>query len=197
MARLRINDGLTNYQRYYARHKEKRSEDSRRKYLETGGDYWRQYYAKNKDKYSQTRKKYALEHPEYRRDYAKKYYAIEANRVRLAQMATKPHRRYKNAIRTAKFRQIGWNLSESDFNALISKRCFYCDGSLPSQGSGLDRVDNSKGYSFENVVPCCTSCNQIRGNNLTSEEMLIAMDAIKKFRLNKIIADVKGAPIRP
>lgn len=187
----KINDGLTRYQRYYRRHKEQRAKDSREKYHKTGGSYWREYYAKHKDKYKASRKKYATEHPFYRRDYSRKYYAIESNRKRLTMIATQPHRRYRNAIRTAKFREIEWNIGESDFNELITKRCTYCDGTLPTQGSGLARIDNSKGYVIANIVPCCTACNQIRGDNLTSEEMKIAMNAIKAFRLSKILVDVK------
>jgi hypothetical protein len=25
--------------------------------------------------------------------------------------------------------------------------------------NGIDRVDNTKGYTLENCVPCCTRCN--------------------------------------
>jgi hypothetical protein len=193
----KINDGLTGTQRYYRRHTERRRIAAQKKYQETNGAYWRQYYAKNKDKYIAARKKYAKEHPNYRRDYSRKYYLIEANRKRLAEMASKPHRRYRNAIRTARARSIEWNIDESDFCELITNRCTYCEGSLPTQGSGLDRINNEKGYLIGNIVPCCTSCNQIRGDNLTFDEMKIAMNAVKAFRLEAILADVKGDLIRP
>jgi hypothetical protein len=29
--------------------------------------------------------------------------------------------------------------------------------------NGIDRVDNSKGYTPENTVPCCKICNKIKG----------------------------------
>ena len=61
-------------------------------------------------------------------------------------------------------------------------KCTYCDELIRSTGSGLDRIDNSKGYQINNVLPCCGTCNDIRGNNLTVEEMKIAMAAIIKFR---------------
>ena len=31
--------------------------------------------------------------------------------------------------------------------------------------------DNSKGHTYDNVVPCCYVCNCARNNNFTFEEM--------------------------
>ena len=52
------------------------------------------------------------------------------------------------------------------------------------------RVDNwekvlnpTKGYYFENCVPCCKVCNIIKGDRLTPEETLGAINAIQKVRL--------------
>ena len=30
------------------------------------------------------------------------------------------------------------------------------------ESTGLDRVDSNKGYTDDNVVPCCGSCNQLK-----------------------------------
>ena len=54
--------------------------------------------------------------------------------------------------------------------------CHYCQGPRPEVGSGLDRIDNSKGpnakgYSFDNVLRCCIICNMARGDSLTVKEM--------------------------
>jgi len=45
--------------------------------------------------------------------------------------------------------------------ALMKEPCHYC-GSLDS--CGLDRRDNTKGHSKDNVVPCCEKCNNILGD---------------------------------
>lgn len=37
----------------------------------------------------------------------------------------------------------------------LNVQCFYCG----SKSTGLDRVDNSKGYVLENCVACCWRCN--------------------------------------
>ena len=41
------------------------------------------------------------------------------------------------------------------------KTCYYCGTSC----SGVDRKDNSKGYTQENSVPCCWDCNWMKGSH--------------------------------
>lgn len=50
---------------------------------------------------------------------------------------------------------------------------------------GLDRLDNSKGYEITNIVSCCTTCNYLRGDLLSPEETIVAVQAILKFRKDK------------
>lgn len=80
----------------------------------------------------------------------------------------------------AKRRRLVFNLTEEEFMKLTSQFCYYC-GVKPKQTlsnkayngnfiyNGLDRVDNDKGYTLENVVPCCGICNRAK-KNLTQEE---------------------------
>ena len=70
----------------------------------------------------------------------------------------------------------------TNMRALItsSMNCFYC-GQLPSRekvtrgnnGSfvynGIDRKDNNKGYSIDNVVSCCSICNRAKHTILFNE----------------------------
>lgn len=71
----------------------------------------------------------------------------------------------------AKRRGHKWNLSRKQVEKMTQKNCFYC-GLPPSNKhqayscnggyvySGIDRIDNNKGYMTENVVPCCDACNK-------------------------------------
>jgi hypothetical protein len=59
--------------------------------------------------------------------------------------------------------------------------CYYSGHTLPEAGGGLDRIDSSKGYSIENVRPCCKLCNQAK-NNLTEVEFLNLVTTIYKKR---------------
>lgn len=69
---------------------------------------------------------------------------------------------------------------------IINKNCIYCGD---SSRVGCDRIDNSKGHTKDNVVPCCYECNCARNNNFSFEEMKIIGEAIrcvKQQRINKI-----------
>lgn len=69
-------------------------------------------------------------------------------------------------------RGLSWLLGDEQFDTITKKDCFYC-GSKPSNkrslrdGSsfvftGIDRVDNCRGYELDNVVPCCRVCNRAK-----------------------------------
>lgn len=72
---------------------------------------------------------------------------------------------------SARKRGVKYELTEEQFKEITQKDCYYC-GVKPSNvfghGSsnngkyiynGIDRVDNNKGYTMDNVVPCCKVCN--------------------------------------
>ena len=46
------------------------------------------------------------------------------------------------------------------FSKIISLPCVYC-GDIDSK-IGIDRVDNSLGYTEENSAPCCSKCNYMK-----------------------------------
>ena len=49
----------------------------------------------------------------------------------------------------------------------------------------LDRINNDVGYTKSNCVVCCTTCNAIKGNTLTYEEMLILKPSLKKLAIRQ------------
>lgn len=70
----------------------------------------------------------------------------------------------------AKSRLLDFNLSEKETYDIVTKECFYC-GYIPvpettssnqkytDHYNGIDRVNPKLGYTIENVVSCCRSCN--------------------------------------
>lgn len=85
--------------------------------------------------------------------------------------------RYNSAVRQAILREKTWDISPTEYNLLSKENCTYCGGST-GMGIGLDRIDNSCGYSTSNVLPCCGRCNLTRGNRYTVEETRRMISAI-------------------
>lgn len=66
---------------------------------------------------------------------------------------------------------------------IVGQPCTYCGDSQNS--TGCDRVINSIGHTKANVVPCCKTCNLVRGNRFSIQEMRligITIQSIKNSR---------------
>lgn len=100
------------------------------------------------------------------------------------------HQESKNGAQRSKRE---FDLSESQVESLIFQNCFYC-GSKPSTVSklrirtyggemwslarnGIDRVDSSRGYEYNNCVSCCETCNRFKRDK-TVEEFLSHVEKI-------------------
>lgn len=79
---------------------------------------------------------------------------------------------YKSSSNRRKNGNFEFTIEKEKFKELTKKNCYYC-GKEPStiaRGdngeyvyNGLDRVDNNIGYHLENIVPCCSECNFMKG----------------------------------
>lgn len=67
---------------------------------------------------------------------------------------------YRANMESAKKKGIPMELSEDDYKVLMQNPCTYC-GFLDEDKKfgGVDRLDSSKGYTKENSVSCCKTCN--------------------------------------
>ncbi len=83
-----------------------------------------------------------------------------------------------------------FNISPYKFRELTSQDCHYC-GQKPQSKmnrrteatyiyNGLDRINSDKGYTVDNVVPCCRTCN-IMKSDLTVKEF---KEQVKKINEN-------------
>ena len=71
-------------------------------------------------------------------------------------------------INNAKRKGREFALTREQFEGIVSRNCFYC-GAPPKPHTrprcasysmnGIDRMNNLHGYTPENCVPCCTTCN--------------------------------------
>jgi hypothetical protein len=96
--------------------------------------------------------------------------------------------RFNSSKSVAKRKGLEWNLSFSEFSLLTEKECFYCEKPLNDivAGSGLDRIDNERGYTLDNVLPCCGNCNKTRNNIYTVEETKVMIMALLDLRRTRI-----------
>lgn len=82
--------------------------------------------------------------------------------------------------RGAERRGHDFKLTPEEFRDLINKDCYYCSSAPATKRTsgnsfiiynGIDRVDNTKGYTKDNTVPCCKCCNQMK-LSMTSEQFI-------------------------
>jgi hypothetical protein len=71
-------------------------------------------------------------------------------------------RYFKEYVVGASKRGYSMDLQYDDFKDLVLTSCYYCKSQIEGEVNGIDRVDNSKGYSKENCVACCQVCNRIK-----------------------------------
>ena len=69
---------------------------------------------------------------------------------------------YKEYIKKATLKGREITIDFNDFLNLVTSACYYCNHSSETETIGIDRVDNTKGYTKENCVPCCWKCNRIK-----------------------------------
>jgi hypothetical protein len=69
--------------------------------------------------------------------------------------------------RSAESRGLVFNLTLEQFESFWGKPCSYCGSQIIT--IGLDRVDNKKGYTLENITPCCWPCNRLKRGFSRSE----------------------------
>lgn len=98
----------------------------------------------------------------------------------------------------AKKRGHDFDLSSEEIKSLMASNCFYC-GNPPSNVSksggtdgdfvysGIDRVDNSIGYTVDNCVSCCHTCNLMK-RGLSKDKFVSQVHKISEmFSVSSVI----------
>jgi len=85
--------------------------------------------------------------------------------------------RYASYKCTAKQRSKDFNLSLEEFKMFWKQPCYYCGDSINT--IELDRIDNNKGYSKDNIVSCCKACNAMK-STLSQEKFIKHITKIGK-----------------
>ena len=146
-------------------------------------EYKKQYYQSNKKKYAERdRQKYLanrdkilarrrellkLESPEQRQkslEYHKLY--RQENKQILLEKSQTDKARYNHYISSAKRRNYKFELTFDEFSTIFNTKCSYCG---ESKSRGVDRIDNTIGYTLQNSTSCCAICNKMKWRYEKSE----------------------------
>lgn len=158
----------------------------------------KRYYCENRQKLIDKACKYAQLNKNKIKEYQKKYkegfrVGRKVNKLRAEKSKIKPKLSIEDKIYRFKFnyakisarkRNLEFFITFDEYKKIIDNKCFYTGVNLlmESGGGSLDRIDNNKGYTVDNVIPCCGWVNKMRGNYLTVEETRVAVNAILKHR---------------
>jgi hypothetical protein len=91
--------------------------------------------------------------------------------------------RYRQLKYAAKRSAKGFNINFNEFVQLQSAPCFYCGGELPKNGSGVDRINNTKGYKKGNIRPCCHVCNVAKNDMTETQFYKHILKIVKNLKL--------------
>ncbi len=153
------------------------------KYPETliGIYHWRiKKYCSKECKHNNDNEKRNLWRKENKEEYhkeSKEYYQKVKNSKELNDKHLKSLHKHQQSIKGkltsyksgAKQRGLEFSLTKEQFESYWKKPCFYCGDKIET--IGLDRIDNSKGYTLDNIVPCCKTCNNMK-KDLSQEEFI-------------------------
>ena len=74
------------------------------------------------------------------------------------------YRKYDAARKEREFQ-----ITQDQYQEIVTnpKGCYLCGDTAVQLG--VDRIDNSKGYTVDNIAPCCSPCNTSKGTKTLQE----------------------------
>ena len=79
----------------------------------------------------------------------------------------------------AEKKELEFAITNDNYKSIILQDCYLCGKkSTNTNTNGIDRVDNTIGYTIENCKACCKECNHMK-NNFGLEELLCKFERIQ------------------
>ena len=166
------------------KHKERRRLDQKlwlEKNKEYSAKYHREYhkawYVKNKEKKDSQNKEWARNNPEKSKEIKRRFDSDnpELVKIYLSRYIKTDLGKYRTLKGSAVKRNYGVEITFEQYCEITSKPCVYCGES--KERIGIDRIENTKGYTLENSAPSCTPCNMMK-KTMSVQEFL---ERIKKI----------------
>lgn len=137
------------------------------------------WFEENQEHVKEQRKQYSKEHSEEKKAYNqanKEYFKqkrkeYEAANIDKVKEQRRKYRKYLKARYTkyrlgAEDRNFVFELTLEEFDAITKMPCEYCGGYSDeldgAKFNGIDRINTLDGYIYDNCVPCCATCNQMK-----------------------------------
>ncbi len=109
-----------------------------------------------------------------------------------------PYLHIYNELKNHGNKNVEFELSFDEFLETIKiSECHYCNveliynkhskdkGVCNSRAYQLDRKNNLKGYTLDNIVPCCWECNRLKSDRFTYDEFLLISPSLKQVINNR------------
>lgn len=147
--------------------------------------------------WSQNKQKYYCYCKACRRDYQveNRGQALRKQSIRLAAQRKNNWASYRYPFlkHSAKRRNISFLISKEEFSAWYKSqcpyKCSYCELTLEELkhlgiDMSVDRIDNALGYTLDNLTLACLTCNKVKLNVLTYEDMRLIGQVVRKRLLS-------------
>ena len=179
---------LKQHKSYYENNKEtylEKCKEYRNEHKEHIKEFMHDYYIQNGDKIRERSKKqfanFTLEQMAKRKAYLHNYYSSEEGRA---------YKRMKYQFRKAQTLKVKNTLTEEEWQENIlffDGECAYCGSKEKLTQDHIIPVSKGGGYTKENIIPCCGSCNSSKQDK-NYEEWYKSKSFFNKKRLERINA---------
>jgi len=190
--RANLSKARESVRRYHQEHREELKRDPRRQKRRLA--YQQMWQRANPEKMREYSQRYAATHPDRAANVAR------WRRIRLAQ----PERRLRYLITAAKNRakHRGFPFEDQLFEVLtkIPTTCAYCGAPLDysyvprthserhrARSPSLDRIDNTVGYTVQNVAVTCSRCNYIKSDATLDDLRMLAAAVERELRARGLL----------
>lgn len=128
-------------------------------------DCLKQYRAEHADEHKKYMKQWYADNAEHKKQYSKQWYSTIEGYARSI--------RYHNLQKDRRYGRIAADEDPlppiEEYIELLQQRDYYDGRKYHWSEMGLDRIDNSKPHTIDNIVPCSTAHNVQRGRKSFEE----------------------------